>query len=157
MKQLILIALVAACGNKADDKTKAGDKPIVEQFEDYKHRAMQTEAKLELNTISKNAKFVQIDKGAYPIGKAPLTPADDCCKSADHKCAPDPKNWAAEPWTTLEFTIDDPHRYRYSYESTDGKTFTATAVGDLDCNGKQSTFTATGTIDASGSPHSEVK
>ncbi|CAN5518712.1 hypothetical protein BH11MYX1_BH11MYX1_16160 [soil metagenome] len=153
---IVLAVALAACG-KSDTGTKPGDKPTVEAFQDYKHKAMATEGSLELNKISKEAKYVVAEKSGFPIGKALLTPATECCKSADHKCAPDPKSWAAEPWTTLGFTIDDPHRFRYSYESIDGTSFTATAVADLDCNGTLTTMTATGTLDASGSPHTEIK
>ena len=158
MTKWIVVALaLAACGKGDNTKAKSDDKPTIEAFEDYKHKAMATEGKLELSNLSKLAKTVAIYKSAYPIGKAALTPAIECCKSADHKCAPDSKTWAVEPWTTLKFTIDEPHSFRYSYESTDGKSFTATAVADLDCNGTVTTFTATGTLDASGHPHSEIK
>lgn len=37
----------------------------------------------------------------------------------------------------LEFQTDQPHFFQYSYRS-DSKTFTATAVGDIDCDGTPS-------------------
>src|SRR6266478_1926075 len=53
-------------------------------------------------------------------------------------------DWTSDPvWTALEFQIDEPNLFHYSYES-DGKTFKATAVGDLDCDGKPSTYTLDG-------------
>jgi hypothetical protein len=55
----------------------------------------------------------------------------------------------------MEFQIDEPFRYRYSYES-DGQTFTATAVGDPDCDGKPGTYTLTGSVD-NGNPKVELK
>ncbi|CAN5907008.1 hypothetical protein BH11MYX3_BH11MYX3_41870 [soil metagenome] len=42
-------------------------------------------------------------------------------------------------WAALHFQIDDPNRFRYSYES-DGKTANASAIGDLDCDGVMITY-----------------
>jgi hypothetical protein len=111
-----------------------------------------TEASLMLNKIGKNAKRVFGETSKYPIGKAALTPATDCCKADGGKCAVDPKQWTVEPWSTLEFTIEEPHLFRYTYDGSDGKSFTATAVGDPDCSGKPQTYTLTGTISDAGNP-----
>jgi hypothetical protein len=111
-----------------------------------------TEASLQLNKIGKNAKRVFAETSAFPIAKAPLTPATDCCKGPSGKCPVDATAWTIEPWKTFEFTVDEPHQFRYSYESTDGKSFTATAVGDPDCSGKPVTYTLNGTLDATGNP-----
>jgi hypothetical protein len=111
-----------------------------------------TEASLMLNKIGKNAKRMFGETGKYPIGKAAPTPATDCCKGDGGKCAVDPKQWTVEPWASLEFTIDEPHLFRYSYDGSDGKSFTATAVGDPDCSGKPVTDTLTGALTADGRP-----
>jgi hypothetical protein len=47
-------------------------------------------------------------------------------------------------WQALDFSIEEPHRFRYTYES-DGKTATATAIGDLDCDGTAITYTLSAT------------
>jgi hypothetical protein len=58
-----------------------------------------------------------------------------------------PDDWVQNPvWHALDFEIDEPSLFRYSYES-DGKTFTAKAVGDLDCDGIEITYELNGKID----------
>jgi len=138
-----------ACSAKKSTDGKDG-------FKDYQDKSKATEAKLMLNKIGKSAKLIFAETSKFPIGNAPLTPATECCKGDGAKCQPDPKAWTAGPWAAMEFTIDEPHRYRYSYESADGTTFTATAVGDLDCDGKPQTFTLKGSIDA-GNPKVELQ
>jgi hypothetical protein len=139
--------LMACSEKKTDDKSG---------FKDYQNKSKQTEAKLQLNKIGKNAKAIFAETGKFPVGSAPLTPATECCAGTGGKCQPDPKAWTAGPWAAMEFTIDEPHLYRYSYESTDGTTFTATAVGDLDCSGRLQTFTLKGSVDA-GNPKVELQ
>jgi hypothetical protein len=136
---------------------KKGDKPAdTGGFKDYQTKSKATEAKLQLNKIGKNAKVTFAETSKFPVGSAPLTPATDCCKGEGGKCQPDPKAWTTGPWTALDFAIDEPHRFRYSYESADGTTFTATAVGDLDCSGKPLTYTLKGSVDA-GNPKVELQ
>jgi hypothetical protein len=48
-------------------------------------------------------------------------------------------------WTELDFEIGEETHYRYTYES-DGFTFTATAIGDLDCDGKVAIWTLAGSV-----------
>ena len=66
------------------------------------------------------------------------------------KCAPDAAAWSNPVWQAIEFSVDEPHLYRYSYES-DGKTFTAKAMGDLDCDGTEAVWVMKGTAD-NGNP-----
>jgi len=52
-------------------------------------------------------------------------------------------------WVALNFNIPDPHMFRPTYASSGtAKTsaFTASAFGDLDCDGTLSTFQRTGLI-----------
>lgn len=117
---------VAACMSKA--------------FGAYANKSKATEAKLHLNKLGKNAKVFYMTESTFPVGKAGPTPAEPCCKAPGQKCAPNPAQWeAAEPWKLLDFMIDDEHRFQYSYES-DGKTVTAAAVGDSDCDGTTVTY-----------------
>ncbi|MBA3392649.1 MAG: hypothetical protein H0T89_08400 [Deltaproteobacteria bacterium] len=120
-------------------------------FESYIERSKSTEAKLQLNRIGKAAKVAFIEKAAYPAGKVGPTPATPCCQQPGKQCAPVAADWAVPVWQALELQIDEPFRFQYSYES-DGKTFTATAVGDLACDGNLTTHTATGTVTADGNP-----
>jgi hypothetical protein len=114
-----------------------------EQFEDYATKSKMSEARLMLNRITKLAKVYAIEKGQFPVGKVGPTPEDTCCGRPDHKCPADPSTWSDQVWRDLDFQVDEPHRFRYSYES-DGTTFTARAVGDLDCDASMITYTATG-------------
>jgi hypothetical protein len=123
----------------------------IKGFESYAQKAKKTEAELQLNKLGKSAKVEFMVNDAFPVGKVGPTPATPCCAQPDKKCAPDPQAWADPVWQALEFQIDEPHLFQYSYES-DGKTFTATAVGDLACDGKPTTHTATGTVTADGTP-----
>ncbi len=61
-------------------------------------------------------------------------------------------------WTCLNYTMDEPQYFAYSYKSvatiaeanTEGKGFTAVARGDLDGDTKTSTFTIEGKIQKDG-------
>jgi type IV pilus assembly protein PilA len=84
----------------------------------------------------------------------PITPAASCCANAGYKCPPSIAQWTSFGWAALRFSMDDPHYYRYEYVSTGvasagaGSTFTARALGDLDCDGVMSTFEMTGHLQA---------
>jgi type IV pilus assembly protein PilA len=80
-------------------------------------------------------------KPRFPAPSAgPTPPLGTCCVQGE-KCTPDPALWAVEPWTSLRFSVDDPHYFSYSYRrAQDGASFTALAHGDLDCDGVYSTF-----------------
>lgn len=100
-----------------------------------------------LNKIAKDAKTEYMANDAFPKGKAATLPENDsagCCGGPGGKCKVS-SAWATDPiWSLLDFRIDEPSQFRYSYESADGQSFTATAVGDLDCDGKTITYTLTG-------------
>lgn len=87
----------------------------------------------------------------FPETEAP-TPAANCCTFAGQRCAPNPLAWGTPTWNSLNFSIDDPHYYRYEYEASGtgpGARFTARALGDLDCDGNLSTFEMTGELQSS--------
>jgi len=156
-REAVLDCILAINGTPAMTDLMACDKAHgapekKDGLKDYQDKSKATEASLMLNKIGKSAKRVFGETGKYPIGKAALTPATDCCKGDGGKCAVDSKQWTAEPWTSLDFTIDEPHLFRYSFDGSDGKSFTATAVGDLDCSGRPVTYTLTGALDATGNP-----
>lgn len=132
-------AAISACMGKA--------------FGDYASKSKMIEAKLQLTKLGKNLKVYFQTESTFPAGKAGPMPAAACCKGEGGKCAAVPADtWAADPiWNKLDFIIDEPTRFQYSYES-DGKTATATAVGDLDCDGTMITYKLDMTVDASGGP-----
>lgn len=143
MTKWIAVALfVSACG-KGDGKA---DKPDKAGFDEYRLKSMATEAKLQLNKIAKLAKLKGAETGAFPVGFAPATPSTKCCDAPDHKCPVDAAAFAKDPvWSALEFSVDEPSRYQYSYIGA-ASVFTAYAVGDLDCDGTLATFSSGATL-----------
>ncbi len=154
----------------AADSDEAVRQCLAKGYGDYQAKGKVTEAGSALDQIGKGAKRAYGETGAFPIGSSKLLPANNansdvgagCCggksdgQKINNKC-PASKDWASDPvWSALGFSIDDASAYRYQYDSKDGKTFTATAVGDADCDGQPATFTLTGKLDAAGNPTTEL-
>jgi hypothetical protein len=142
---------VFACirDSKGDEEAKAC---MTKGLNDYKAKSQATEAKLMLNRMGKDLRIAYMANQAFPVGKAGPTPAQPCCKLEGGTCPADAAQWSGV-WQQVDFSIDEPTRFQYSYES-DGKSAKATAVGDLDCDGTSITYTlevkpgATGSDDA---------
>jgi type II secretory pathway pseudopilin PulG len=118
-------------------------------FMDTMHKSKRSESDLMLRRIEQSAERYAIENGELPRAAAPLTPAAPCCDGGpDRKCF-DVQSWQIPAWRELDFSIVEPHRFQYSYES-DGKTFTGRAVGDLDCDGSAVTYEIRGVIGDSG-------
>lgn len=80
--------------------------------------------------------------------QGPVPATDECCTQGG-KCAPDATQWENEIWTALQFSVDDPHYYSYTYATGDEfAEFTARANGDLDCDDDLSTFEMLGIINS---------
>ncbi|MBK7192239.1 MAG: hypothetical protein IPH80_07155 [Myxococcales bacterium] len=140
---LVMVAILAAV--------------VVPKADEYVERSKRIEAELNLHAIGRGAKVGYEETGRFPEGDAALTPAASCCEGPNHKCAPDPALWRGEPWESMYFEMNRPHYFRYSYRaSADGQSFTATAVGDLDCDGEEVVFTVTGTAVGGNPELSEV-
>jgi len=78
------------------------------------------------------------------------------CEGGDSKkYSPQATTWAADTWQALNFAVEDPFYYMYSYASTGSagtgpdSQFTARANGDLNCDQTLSTFERVGTVDDS--------
>jgi type II secretory pathway pseudopilin PulG len=128
-------------------------------FLDYMKKSKKNEAELQLNRIGKSARVYYAENGKFPVGKAASLPAfPTCCGlsstggGVNNKCPNDEAAWQKDKvWGALEFAIGEPTVYRYAYSSADGKTFTATATSDLDCDGEFATWQLDGTA-ANGAP-----
>ena len=120
-------------------------------YEDYLARSKEIEAKLQLNKIGKAAKAAFVERSEFPKGKVGPTPAIACCQEQIKQCIPVEGMWADPTWVALGFTVDGAFNFQYTYES-DGKTFTATATGDIGCTGKPTTTSLTGRIGQDGNP-----
>lgn len=117
-------------------------------FLKYQKRSESVEARIHLMKLRSGAQMALLEASALPASSAgPTPPLGTCCQQGG-TCQPDPSWWAGEPWRTLQFSLDEPHRYSYEYKlDPDGKAFTASAFGDLDCDGAYSTFSIKGSVD----------
>jgi hypothetical protein len=127
-------------------KAKTSEKLTSCMSREVESRGRRSEAELNLDAIKKSAKNHFVDEATYPVATVGLTPAQPCCRGGGvTKCPADPANWqGVEAWDMLDFEITESHFFQYSYES-DGKTYVARAVGDLDCDGVTSTWELRGT------------
>jgi prepilin-type N-terminal cleavage/methylation domain-containing protein len=85
--------------------------------------------------------------------KEPSPAMGTCCKQTGQKCAPSASYWTDQTWQALNFSVDDPHYYSYSFPSSGTEKsakFDATANGDLDCDDAYSTFSRHGSVDKQG-------
>jgi len=121
-------------------------------FMDYIKRSKKSEATLQLNKLGKNAKRVYADTSSYPAGNATQLPAAPpgnrgCCGgtgATPNHCRAVPSSWSVDAmWRALDFEIDEDTLFYYDYSGAAG-TFTATATGDLDCDGTEIVYTLAG-------------
>jgi hypothetical protein len=115
------------------------------QFEDYQTRSKRTEAELKLNKLGKHVKVLAMEHDKLPVLTLGPTPDKPCCQHPGYKCTPDAAMWSA--WQPLDFMVTDPFNFQYTYSSTDGTTFTATAIGDLDCDENTVVYKLVGTLE----------
>jgi hypothetical protein len=135
------IVVVAACG-KGGGESK-------DETEERTMAARATEAEVHLRTLQKALDVYAVEMGRLPDAVAPLTPAKPCCQGPDQQCPAG--GFDAEIWKMLDFAIDVPHRYRFSYDRNGDEAVVA-AVADLDCDGVETTYTLTATPAPGGSP-----
>jgi hypothetical protein len=127
-------------------------------FMKYQKRSESIEAQVQLMKLRSGAQMAwmdssapgQIDPGPPKLpgpSAGPTPPLGTCCQQGG-TCQPSMALWAEDPWKTLKFSMDDPHRFSYEYKlDPDGKGFTALAYGALDCDGTYSTFSMHGAAD----------
>lgn len=134
---LLLIALcaIATC-------------PTAKRSCQAKNRSQEAEDLLAY-LVDKVAQSV-VATGRVPATPAGPTPLPDCCESGG-VCAADPTRWLAPGWQALAFSIDDDHRYTYSYlPDPSGRSAIIRAVGDLDCDDVTSLYEVEIKIDGDG-------
>ncbi len=93
-----------------------------------------------------------IHERQFPLAAALAPGVAFCSEGTAEKFVPKKSYWEPLTWQALNFALSDPHYYKYQYASagTDSSSsFTARAVGDLNCNGIFSTFERVGTVDNS--------
>jgi len=131
----------------------------VPQLIEYIKKSKKTEASLQLDALGTNNKAYYSEHAQFVLGKATELPVrgqpnKGCCGGGGvetNHCKADSAAWAGDGvWKALDFHIDEDNLFIYNYTS-DGKKFTATATGDLDCDGTEITYTKTGTSE-NGNP-----
>ena len=131
-------------------------------FSKYIKRSKTAEAAGHLNKMwAGSVSFFEtdhVDAAGNAVAKQfPATianvPGAECACQATGKCPGGGAEWQSASWVALSFSIPDPFIYKPKYTSAGtGKasTFTAEAIGDLDCNGTLSNFKRLGAVDANG-------
>jgi len=112
-------------------------------FMDYMKKSKKTEASLQLNKIMKNSKVAFNTTSNFVTANGAALPAAggaNCTTGGKHAVS---TAWTGDPgWSALDFQIDEPNLFTYAY--TGGTVnASATAVGDLDCDGVLITYTLT--------------
>lgn len=99
------------------------------------------EAPALLGLLADRVELIWRERARLPQEPAGPTPAVGSCCDQGGACAVDAAQWTQGGWAALGFTIDDPHRYAYRYELTEGgRVAILRAIGDLDCNGTYGTY-----------------
>jgi type IV pilus assembly protein PilA len=122
-------------------------------FMDYMKKGKSAEAELQLAKIKTNAKAYYNTDSAYPAVTAALTPTSPCCTQnagGKKKCAVVAADWSTASWQALDFQLDEAFYFQYSYTGT-ATAYTATAVGNLDCDATSITYSLVGST-VNGSP-----
>jgi hypothetical protein len=110
---------------------------------------------LQLDKIGKAAKRAYSETSSYVLSFADELPkkpgAGGCCGGPNNHCPAVPASFAADPvWAKLDFQIDEPSLFVYDYSGV-ASSFTAMAIGDLDCDGIEISYVLNGTA-VGGSP-----
>ena len=89
----------------------------------------------------------------FPGGIAPDDADTECGCQPTGKCAGNSTAFGDPIWVALSFSVPSFHDYRPAYEGSgvgSASIFTATAHGDLDCDGVLSTFQRLGSVGPTG-------
>lgn len=128
---------------------------LTSAFRQYVSAAQTVEAGINLQAITRGATSYYESEHVSAAGQflpfqfpasVGLTPATIPC---GERAAPNPADWEQPTWQDLYFSLRDPHYFSYQFDSAGegaDATFTASAFGDLDCDGQLSTFVREGRV-----------
>ncbi len=122
----------------------------IPMFLDSMKNAKNSEAKVQLSKMRDTAKTRFATNASYPVFTATTTPATTCCAQdigGKKKCKGNkPGDWdVATTWQKIDFQVDEDFFFQYAYTGA-ANAFTATAVGNMDCDATSITYTQTGTV-----------
>jgi type IV pilus assembly protein PilA len=131
-------------------------------FMKYIRRSKTSEATMNIRKIyDSSVSYFQEEHAArtgtvlarqFPLTQAPTPVLGSACDAgSSRKYTPAANDWNSATWQGLNFAVDDPLYYSYSYDSIAtgaASKFTARAQGDLNCDGTYSTFERIGEVDA---------
>lgn len=104
-----------------------------------------TSAKVNTRMLESRLKSYYIERATFPVGSAGPTPSRACCDFPDQRCPYDMQSWRADRiWSELDFAIEEPERFQYSYTGTE-REFTIKAIGNPECDGPAEVTTVRGT------------
>jgi hypothetical protein len=121
----------------------------------YIRLAKAAEASVQLGRLAEAIRMLKLIDRKGKVRATEWTPRTGCCGQKGDRCAPDPKAWQGPPWSTLGFTIDEPHYFQYRVQvdaSGAAPRYTVEARADLDCNGKFSSYRRSITGDEAPGP-----
>ncbi len=144
-------------------------------FMDYMKRAKTTEAPLMLNRLGKTLKRMVQEIGTFsptssgaPLPGGPAVGGGNCCGghggilggtvpgTVNNKCTADPDSFHADAgWLALDFSVDEPSQYQYSYFG-DAQAPSAYAMGDVDCDTVTATYQLQLTKTSTGNPQQNL-
>lgn len=116
----------------------------IPMFMDSMKKAKKSEALVQLNKIGKSAKEKFITDSTFPTSAAVLTPATKCASGLNGKCPVVAADWQIAGWQEIDFQMDEPFFFQYSYTPAGATAFAANAVGDLDNDNTMITYIANG-------------
>jgi type IV pilus assembly protein PilA len=99
-------------------------------------------AKLQTASMAYIHEEIRTRPASFPATQA-ATPGRSCCAYPGGKCPANADQWDTPTWEKLHFFMGDAHHFRYEYVSAGNTggggtaTFTARALGDLDCDGTE--------------------
>ena len=77
----------------------------------------------------------------FPVAETAWAPTHGCCAQPSlPACQRNDADWDRQPWRAMQWKPEQKHHYQYRYTSN-GRTVTVEARGDLDCDGEYSLFT----------------
>jgi prepilin-type N-terminal cleavage/methylation domain-containing protein len=123
-------------------------------FMEYMRKGKKSEADIALNRLGKSSKAFYVENSAYPTGDVGPLPDADVCDDTGKMYAVDATIWTGG-FAELEFVMEEPHRFDFTYANTSTATdpaYNVIAHSDLDCDGQGATTVTLNGTTVNGQP-----